>query len=160
MAIQSSPVATKKARAHRLLLLSCSQRKLRTPGKILALERYDGPAFRVVRRYLRESQDPVLHICVLSAKYGLIAGDDQIEDYDRKMDPARAAELRESSVATLKNFLRGQRYSEVFVCTSRIYLTAVPCIEKLHLRVSFAAPGQGKMLASLRRWLRGELDEH
>src|SRR2546430_68654 len=109
MTIQSAPVSTqdqRKAGTSRLLLLSCSQRKLGTPGKILALQRYDGPAFRVVRRYLRESEDPALHICVLSAEHGLIASGERIADYDRKMDAERAAELRESSLATLEAILR------------------------------------------------------
>src|SRR5438105_981754 len=92
--------------ARRLLLLSCSQRKLDTSGKIPALQRYDGPAFQVVRRYLRETNDPLLHVCVLSAEYGIIAADDRIADYDRTMDTERAAALRESTLDKLKAVLR------------------------------------------------------
>ena len=38
---------------HRLLILSCSQRK--RPDRVLlpALERYDGPVFRMLRKFLR-----------------------------------------------------------------------------------------------------------
>src|SRR4051794_16633260 len=121
MTIQSGSIATqhrRKGGTHRLLLLSCSQRKRSTPGKMAALQRYDGPAFQVVRRYLRESDDPLLNVCVLSAEHGIIASDDRIADYDRKMDAERAAELRESSLAKLKALLRQKRYAKVFVCTS------------------------------------------
>lgn len=158
MTAQPSLLATQKPRAHRLLLLSCSQRKLDTPGTMPALDRYDGPAFKVVRRYLREIADPELGIFVLSAEYGLIDRNHPIPDYDRKMDAQRAAELRDSSVAALEEILRQQLYAEVFVCTSRTYLGALPWIEEIHRQVRFAAPGQGKKLTSLRRWLRGERD--
>jgi len=139
----------------RLLLLSCSRRKSHTFSKIPALDRYDGPAFQVLRRYLRENVDPQLQIWILSAKHGLISGGKQIADYDRKMDSDRAVELRGSSVVKLKNVLREREYMEVFVCTSRIYLNALPGIQDLHPKVSLAAPGQGKKLASLRWWLWG-----
>lgn len=158
MTMQPGLVATQHRResaTYRLLLMSCSRRKRDMPGTVLALQRYDGPAFRVVRRYLRESDDPLLHICVLSAEHGLITSDDRIADYDRKMDTERAAELRESVLATLKAMLRQKRYAEVFVCTSRMYLNALQGIDDFHREMSFAAPGQGKKLASLRSWLRG-----
>jgi hypothetical protein len=139
----------------RLLLLSCSQRKLDTPGKIPALRRYDGPAFQVVRRYLRETGDSELQVHVISAEYGVIAANHRIANYDRKMDAGRAAELRERSLARLHGVLRARSYGEVFVCTSRTYLGALAGIEDLHDHVKFAALGQGKKLASLRKWLRG-----
>jgi hypothetical protein len=41
--------------SRQLLVLSCSQRKLPNPEPLPALERYDGPAFRVLRKFLRES---------------------------------------------------------------------------------------------------------
>jgi len=38
----------------RLLILSCSQRKRPDPSLLPAIERYNGPPFQVLRRYLRE----------------------------------------------------------------------------------------------------------
>lgn len=156
MANEPSLLATQKplkTPGRRLLLLSCSQRKLETPGKLAALKRYDGPAFRVVRRYLREVGDAQLTVCVLSAEYGVIDRDRRIPDYNRKMDPRRAVELRESSVAAVKALLRQQRFEVIFVCMSRTYLAALQGIEELHQRVSFAVPGQGRKLAHLKAWL-------
>jgi len=66
----------------RLLILSCSQRKRPDPGLLPAIERYDGPVFQVVRRYLREQPagSKQLDVFILSARYGLIplAGHEQI----------------------------------------------------------------------------------
>jgi hypothetical protein len=65
---------------HRLLILSCSQRK--RPDAILlpALERYDGPMFRVLRKFLRENPSKELHpdVYILSAQFGLISADQLI----------------------------------------------------------------------------------
>src|SRR5947209_3928068 len=56
-----------------LLLLACSKRKLHTAGLLPAFQRYDGGAFRIVKRALREGHEPLnLAILILSAKYGLI----------------------------------------------------------------------------------------
>jgi hypothetical protein len=37
----------------RLLILACSATKRSEPGRIHALIRYDGPSYRVVRRFLQ-----------------------------------------------------------------------------------------------------------
>ena len=47
------------ARPDRMLILACSRRKRPDEGLLPAIERYDGPALRVVRRFLREM--PALH---------------------------------------------------------------------------------------------------
>ncbi|HEU5409370.1 MAG TPA: tRNA-guanine transglycosylase DpdA, partial [Nitrospira sp.] len=74
-------------------------------GTIPAINLYDGPAFRVLRAFLRAHRWPdPLSIAVLSAKYGLIGGLAQISPYDRRMTPARARELNPGVTATLHKF--------------------------------------------------------
>ena len=60
----------------RLLILSCSQRKRETQEPLPAIERYNGPLFFVLRRFLRECprQARQLDVYILSAAYGLIPG--------------------------------------------------------------------------------------
>ena len=41
-----------------LLIVSCSQRKRLDPGLLLALDRYDGGHFRILRKAQREGQWP------------------------------------------------------------------------------------------------------
>lgn len=57
----------------RMLLIGCSKAKVEGEDPLPAIERYDGPLFRVVRRFLREGpeslQDVVIY--VLSAKHVL-----------------------------------------------------------------------------------------
>ena len=78
----------------RMLILSCSSRKKPSKEHLPAIERYDGPAFRVVRKYLRERGGPSPIILILSGNYGLIDSSTPICDYDCRMTTMRAKELR------------------------------------------------------------------
>jgi hypothetical protein len=52
----------------RLLIAACSQRKRADEGLLPAIERYDGPVYRVLRRFLRQhpSKPPGIYITILS----------------------------------------------------------------------------------------------
>jgi hypothetical protein len=137
----------------RLLVISCSERKNPNRRLMPAVERYDGPAFRVLRKYLRETDDASLRVCVLSAKYGIVRADSRVPKYDQRMTPDRAEALRNSSESRLRNLVRRGRCREVFLCMSRTYLRAIDCAGRLCVPVRIAAAGQGKKLRSLREWL-------
>src|SRR2546430_159266 len=137
----------------RLLILSCSERKKSNPRLLPAVERYDGPAFRVLRKYLRTTDDSSLCVCILSAKYGIIGADAPTPDYNRKMTLERAEALRSRSELQLSKLVRGGQYREVFLCMGQIYLRAISCSDTLGVPVRIAAAGQGKKLASLKAWL-------
>ena len=80
-----------------LLIISCSQRKVQTPEFLSAMDRYDGPTYRCLRKF-REAQDGKfpnnLRILIISAKYGLLTPESEIEDYDLEMTAERAEEIR------------------------------------------------------------------
>ena len=84
----------------RCLLLGCSNTKAQNDDELPAIERYDGPLFRVLRRYMRKhsaeypADNSIPNVYVLSAEFGLIPGNHPIPYYNRKMTPQRAAELR------------------------------------------------------------------
>lgn len=149
----------------RLLILSCSQRKRSDPGLLPAIERYDGPAFRVLRKYVRcsDAEPPVTYI--LSAAHGLLAADTSIPYYDAELTPSRAIELRPEVHRTLNRITKAADHSfdDVFVCASRSYLSAlglaspadieaVPTV----LRSARCTEGSiGGQVAQLRDWLYG-----
>ena len=58
----------------RLLILGCSQKKRPDSGLLPALDRYDGPMFRVLRKCLRECPGGAqgLETYILSAEFGLM----------------------------------------------------------------------------------------
>src|SRR5919199_6232989 len=86
-------VSKLKPPSRRLLILACSRCKRPDRGLLLAVERYDGPAFRVLRRFLREGQSEAPDVRVLSAEHGLISHDLPIANYDKIMTSSRAHEF-------------------------------------------------------------------
>src|SRR5436305_439444 len=106
----------------RLLVVACSQRKCRATGRIPAIERYDGPVFRVLRKHLREAPGDAPTLLILSAKYGLIEGSREISDYDCCLTPALAQHLRRPVLDRVRQALWSQRWDCVGVCVGNRYL--------------------------------------
>lgn len=135
--------------------MSCSDRKRGDAGLLRAIERYNGPAFYVVRRYLREHESSGLLVYILSAEFGVISANEPIPQYDRPMTADRANELCEKVTKTLKAIIRHAHCTEVFVCASAMYKKAItPSQLSPLVQVRYAAAGQGHKLKSLHCWLR------
>jgi hypothetical protein len=148
----------KKSTPKRLLLLSCSQRKRRTKGPLPATDRYDGPAFRVLRRYLGEQPAAQLEVLILSAKWGLISGDTLLPYYNQRMTERRAATLRPLVIKGLRKILRAKSFKELFIVMSRSYLQVLTEQElsKLSSLTIYIPHGrQGQKISALYDWLHG-----
>jgi Family of unknown function (DUF6884) len=102
--------------------MSCSQRKRAESRLLPAIERYDGPTFRVVRHFLQERPSKPLDIFIVSAKFGLIPSDQPIPNYDQRMTPFRIQELHPQIIAELKNIRSSQFYQELCLCMGKDYL--------------------------------------
>jgi hypothetical protein len=143
----------------RLLLLACTATKRADPHPIPAIERYDGPSFRTLRKWRAANAAAAEHldVLILSARLGLIAADALISDYNQRMTRARAAELHEAVDAALTHTLaqRGP-YTATLVHLSRDYL---PAIGQSILQtpayglVSFTNGGIGVRLSQIKTWL-------
>lgn len=140
----------------RLLVIACSAQKKKDAGLLPALVRYDGPAFHVLRKYLRQaSKAPT--VLILSAKYGLLDADQPIADYDRRITTESAEAIRADVLHVLGERLRQQRYDEVAFCVGHDYQRTVEGYEALitaGTKVTFIPGGQGTRLRNLRTWLR------
>ena len=148
----------------RLLILSCSQRKHSTRGLLPALQRYDGPAYRVMNKFMRvhPSEARSLDVYILSAKFGLIPADKTIPNYDRRMTPQRAKELQPHTLPKLKQILSGKRYDELFVSMGKAYRQVLVGDELLippNLKVMVSRGVMGRKLAELRNWLHEGVSE-
>ncbi len=144
----------------RCLLLSCSRAKRDTPGCVPAIERYDGPAFRVWRKFVRERPDMAndVDVYVLSAEYGLIRGDEPTRNYDRLMTRQRATELRSEVLARLEEAMTDEAYGELFVSLGQTYLLALDGYETVlppTVAVTVSRSPFGRKLTELRNWLYG-----
>ena len=142
----------------RLLILACSATKRHDPGLLPAIDRYDGPSYRTLRRFLADYPEKrdALDILILSAEFGLIRGDTLVPNYDRRMDAARATELRPSVAEVLQTSLHARRYDATFVSLGRDYAPTLVIADEVrsHLgSLTVASGGIGTRLGQLRRWL-------
>jgi len=137
----------------RLLVLSCSAAK-RHGKNLEALELYDGPRFRLLRRYLRVTGDNRLDIAIISARHGVVRAGDRIDSYNQKMTPARAQKMA-SSVRDQLDPLAHEANS-VFIIASAAYADALKMWQDAlppELPVVVATRGQLERLSQLKRWL-------
>jgi hypothetical protein len=140
----------------RLLILSCSQRKASGRGDLRAIDRYDGPAFRVLRRYLQAHPDDPLAVLILSAKFGLIESQREIPWYDERLSPASAVKLRPQVAEAAARVFRSRPWQAIGICAGREYRSALEGAAELlppGAQVHVLAGGLGKRLSALRDWL-------
>lgn len=156
-ALRQSPVRTP------YLLMACSGTKLATPGGLSALQRYDGPSYRVLKAALRGVLGGRLPMRILSAEFGLLHPATEIPDYDRKLDAARAdAFLRDARIGReIAHDIARVRPTEIFVMGGALYqrvLRAALAGAYLpaHVVVQYSHGGIGEQLGQLKRWLHGE----
>lgn len=149
----------------RLLLLACTQRKRHDAGLLPAVNRYNGPTFQVVRKYLHHSpsESHSLDIFILSARYGLIASDFQIPDYDQRLTIEEAKKLSKPVLEKIRSLFEQAPYSHLCISAGRDYLFALDGIERVvpgGCEITQTGGSQGRKLSILRRWLyAGTADE-
>ena len=136
----------------RLLIMACGKIKKDEPGKAISV--YDGPAFRMVRNYLKLRNNH-LDIKILSAKYGLIDYKDKIGPYDIKMNTESAEIYRNIFKTDFEDY--SETYEDIFLLGGKNYQTIVP--EGLYIIRSSGRIGE--QLSQLKVWLgnKSKIDE-
>jgi len=146
-----------------LLILSCSDRKLKDPTLVPALKRYDGVNYRVIKKLKRDGKFPKkLDIKIISAEYGVLEPDDLIGYYDKIMTEERALELRPDVLNSLEEFLKDKNYEEIFVNLGKTYLLALNGFEKFlpdKTKVIYAEGGIGQKMKKMKEWLISKMVE-
>jgi hypothetical protein len=136
--------------------MACSSRKSSALGLLPAIDRYDGVAYRVVKRLQRLGQYPEdVDLLIISAKYGLIPHDQPIPAYDLRLTPERALEMANPARDYLIRFLNRSPYSEVFVSAGKDYLLALAPISAWQGRIKVTRNKGtiGVQLKALKSWL-------
>jgi hypothetical protein len=147
---------------NRLLIIACSQRKNPASGLLPAVDRYDGPAFRVLRKFLAQAPGEIPTVLIVSARYGLLDAQRRIPDYDCRMSAARARELRPQVLEAARHPLTAECWLEIGLCVGKQYRIALDGISSLirdDLPLVVIGGGLGQRLTRLRAWLRQEIIE-
>ena len=136
-----------------LLILGCSSKKREDYRRAPALEVYDGPNFKTLRKYFRENGwPPGLIIKIISAKYKIIDATTLIEPYDERLDKETAKKMRQRVRYHLKKI---ECPESVFVNMGKDYLPAVSCLKTLFDpdRIEYAKGGYVQKRQELKQWL-------
>lgn len=151
---------------NRTLILACSATKARScpGGKIPAIERYDGPAWRTLRANIAgvPAGQLDLEIFALSAEHGLIDDGFPIEDYDRRMTSARSRELIDPTYERILDLLgECQLSGPIFFYGGELYRSCIRQAIQLaemdvqqDIPVTYSSGSIGCQLHQLKAWLR------
>ena len=94
---------------------------------------------------------------VISAKYGLLEWDTEIEWYDQEMDMDRAYELKPKIQKDLQSFLDDKEYEKLYIKMGKVYRTIFEGFDwEQHFREKIVATG---IRTEQRRQLIGWLKE-
>lgn len=149
----------------RLLLISCSATK-RQGESLAAVDRYDGPKFRLLRKFVRDGHR-LPKTRILSAEYGLIAPNHPVRMYDQIMTPA-LAELYKRDYHAKHAFGRMVLAADdIFLMCGGLYLEVFESWRPLMPGKTYwqlgepkpwtvASGAPGERLHQLGLWLRGQ----
>ena len=136
-----------------LLIISCSERKTQISNPAPAIELYDGPFFKMIRKLKNECVFPNnIHVLVISAKYGVLGLYDLIERYDKKMTEKRAKELKNRMKEKLGEFLSNKNFKEIFLCMGKNYRLVLDDFEP-DIPIIYADGKIGEKLSQMREWI-------
>ena len=148
-----------------LLIISCSQRKIKSPGEIPAIDRYDGPTYRCLRKFSDKARFPSNHglpynvrVLILSARYHLIFPETHIPNYDLKMTLERAKDMAADIQCDLIRCLEfyDMAYGgtdEVFINMGKTYRRALEGFHWGTISTMEASGGIGEKTRQMKAWL-------
>jgi hypothetical protein len=122
-----------------------------------AIERYDGPIFRVLRKHTREAAEDATDTCILSARFGLILGGCLIPRYDRRLARVNHEALCRRVEKQLKQTLDQIQPERLFVSVGSRYwplLEEALAREVAPSKLVVAIGGIGGRASQLSHWLR------
>ncbi|WP_290595944.1 MULTISPECIES: DUF6884 domain-containing protein [unclassified Archaeoglobus] len=140
----------------KLLIIPCSKTKKNIKGELPAIDLYDGPFFKLLRKY---ANIPFLDVYIISAKYGLIEAFEPIKKYDLRMNSRRASELRASITKHLETIIKTNNYSDILINLGNDYLVVLDgWLEELvsnnrRINVICLKGKIGERLGQMKKWL-------
>ncbi len=145
-------------RKKRLLFVSSSFGRLKSPEMVPAIERYTGLFFRVILKAFREGHGNKLDIMIITDRWGIIRPSEQVPYYRqnwRRVPNERFSELRERNLTVLKKHFKKNHYNEIFICAGRKFSEQISGFENLTSATVIRAQGRmGPMAKQLKEWIK------
>lgn len=138
-----------------LLIIGCSQCKVPTPELLPAIDRYDGPTYRILRKLRRENRFPKqVNIRIISALYGFLHENEPIRDYDLLMTRERADQIAPLVQSELRGLLSLKpRYEQVFIHLGKNYRRTLEGFHYGLVSTIEASGGIGQKNLQMKAWL-------
>lgn len=136
------------------LIISCSAKKNSNTNPLPAMELYDGPYYRTLRKLNDEKKLQKIHIMIISAKYGLLNPYDPIEDYNLKMTDEIAQKLNKKLKKDLNQFLKERNFNEIYISMGKDYQKAINGLE--FDNVQFAEGKIGQKISKTKKWINSK----
>jgi hypothetical protein len=140
-----------------LVILGCGERKKLTSRLLPAIDRYDGPVFRVLRKHARDEPQNSADACILSARFGLIRGTLPIPRYDFSLLRADRRSLQNRVDRQFKRALDSIQPDRLFVSVGHSYwplLAEAIARDVAPGKLAIATGGIGGRASQLAHWLR------
>jgi hypothetical protein len=139
----------------KLLIVSCSERKRDLMNLTPAVQLYDGPMFRMIRKF-----QPIYYngvdLMIVSAKYGLVPHNRLIRNYDQRLTPERLPSLQKESMARLQGKLSTATYNQIMLSMGKEYMRIFDGIEKIvspNCEIVKSEGRIGEKLHHTKKWL-------
>lgn len=142
-----------------LIIVPCSKLKIMTRARINAIDLYNGPFFKLIRKYISKSNINNIEVRILSAKYGLIDKYAKISYYDERMDKERAIEMNKSILKDVSNlFNDGKKYNNILINLGITYMYAMKGYKQIIPRnkyncITMTYGRIGERLSIMKKWL-------
>lgn len=139
-----------------LLIVSCSMTKKNWEEPRPARDVYVGPTFQALKNRL--TSDSPFDVYVVSAKYGLINWNDEIEWYEQRMTFGRAVQLLRQVSDGIKSLLASGKYVDCFVNLGADYMVcAKDGLINSPIPIECASGGMGDRLGQTVKWVEDRL---
>lgn len=115
-----------------LLIISCGKKKAMRlhDMKLPASKAYKGPMFQVIDKAKREGRwNSDIFLGIISAKYGFLRDNDEIEYYDMRMTPFLSKQHNLNVIKAIKKWQREENFDLIYILMGKNYLGAVAGIE-------------------------------
>jgi len=134
------------------LIISCSEKKSSIPNPSPAINLYDGPFYKMIRKFESENSLSNFHIMIISARYGLLGLYDLISKYNQKMTPDSAKKLNKKITKEMVAFLEDKNYDEILISMGKTYCLTLENLE-FNKPIKYAEGRIGEKLSTTKSWI-------